>query len=57
MRNSPLSKTPPINLPVIPGVTCPIDTNNISQQNQEENSEDEQSPYEMENEDDIFTMD
>ena len=27
MRNSPLSKTPPANLPVIPGVTVPKDPN------------------------------
>ena len=26
MRNSPLAKTPPANLPVIPGVTAPKET-------------------------------
>jgi hypothetical protein len=25
LRNSPLAKTPPTNLPVIPGVTAPVD--------------------------------
>merc|ERR1719225_692192 len=27
MRNSPLARTPPANLPVIPGVTAPKDAN------------------------------
>ena len=27
MRNSPLAKTPPANLPVIPGVTAPKESN------------------------------
>jgi len=40
MRNSPLAKTPPANLPVIPGVTCPKDSNARKSPEKEHNGND-----------------
>jgi len=39
MRNSPLARTPPANLPVIPGVTAPKDANRKSPEKEHKESE------------------
>jgi len=39
MRNSPLARTPPANLPVIPGVTAPKDANRKSPEKEHKESD------------------
>ena len=43
MRNSPLARTPPANLPVIPGVTAPKDANRKSPE--KEHKESDMTPH------------
>ncbi|XP_077999523.1 eukaryotic translation initiation factor 4E-binding protein 1-like [Glandiceps talaboti] len=43
MRNSPLARTPPKNLPVIPGVTSPIENTKKVQQKSKNNANHENS--------------
>jgi len=65
-RNAPISKTPPVDFPVIPGVTCAIDT--IAEGVEGEEGSDEEQPETpvapglgiqetQEDEDDTFVMD
>ena len=39
LKNSPLARTPPANLPVIPGVTAPKDANRKSPEKEHKESE------------------
>ena len=41
MRNSPLARTPPANLPVIPGVTAPKDANSNRKSPEKDHKESE----------------
>merc|ERR1711862_898079 len=45
MRNSPLARTPPANLPVIPGVTAPKDANRKSPEKEHKKRNDSPSLY------------
>eukprot|EP00744_Colponema_vietnamica_P002694 GILI01004195.1.p1 GENE.GILI01004195.1~~GILI01004195.1.p1 ORF type:complete len:107 (+),score=23.21 GILI01004195.1:105-425(+) len=54
LRNSPLSRTPPVHLPVIPGITSPADPNaapvmaKVDEEDDSDSEAREESTFEME---------